>query len=643
MVARMRSLLAGALAGAACLVGALPAAATTTPIGHLVVIYQENVSFDHYFGTYPNALNPAGEPPFTAKPGTAAPNGLSGALLTANPNSANPYRLGRAQALTCDNNHAYTAEQQAFDAGAMDKFVQFASCSGNTTMGYFDGNTVTALWNYAQQYTLGDSFFGTVFGPSTPGHINLISGNTHGASPEIPGQVVGGTLISGPDPLGDECGNRLAASDITFGAAPNIGTLLSAQGVTWGYFQGGFRPTGSDGGGAVCGSKHTNVGGFLVPDYSAHHDPFQYYDATRNPTHKAPASPSDIGHDDPPGGGAKVNHQYDIADFATALSTGNVPAVSFLKAPAYQDGHAGYSSPLDEQRFLVQTVNAIQASSIWPDAAIVIAYDDSDAWYDHVASPILNSSADPTLDQLDGPGLCHGPGLVPPPVAGGYMLRCGFGPRLPLLAISPFSKPNHISHTVRDQTSILRFIEDNWATGQLGDSSFDNIPSPKPTIGSMFDFSPGAVRAPKLMLDPATGNVPVPPAAPTSDPVPPAVPPAPVAPTPPPLTRRAALGFSARAKPRRDRRAPFAFVLSGKLTPPSGAACGGRVSVSVHAGRKAVTTRRAALRSSCAWSLKLRFGNRRRLGRGRLTLKPRFLGTAAVLPRSAKTLKVRAG
>jgi phospholipase C len=497
----MRSRLVGTLIAAACLAGPFPAAAaTTTPVKHLVVIYDENVSFDHYFATYPNATNPPYEPAFTAKPGTPGVNGLSGGLLTANPNSANPFRLGRSSALTCDNNHAYSAEQQAFDGGLMDKFVQYTSCPGNTGMGYFDGNTVTALWNYAQQYSLSDNFFGTGFGPSTPGALNLISGNTH-----PPGAPADGTVFSDPQPIGDQCGNRNPGGDVSFGAAPNIGTKLSAQGVTWGWFAGGFRPTGSDAGGALCDSQHANVAGSLVRDYIPHHQPFQYYDATSNPTHKAPASPSDIGHDDPAAAPIKVNHQYDLADFTTALNAGYVPEVSFLKPPASQDGHGGYSSPLDEQRFLVQTINAIQASSIWSDTAIVVAYDDSDGWYDHVASPIYNSSANATYDYLDGAGQCHGPAPTPG-TAGGYQLRCGFGPRLPLLVISPFSRPNYVDHNVLDQTSILRFIEDNWGTGQLGDSSFDNIPSPKPTIASMFDFSPGAAPAPKLPLDPATGT-----------------------------------------------------------------------------------------------------------------------------------------
>ncbi len=104
--------------------GHQPSAPASTPIKHLVVVFQENVSFDHYFGTYPAATNPAGEPSFKPSPGTPAVNGLSGALLTNNPNLSNPQRLDRDQALTCDQDHAYTAEQQAFDHGLMDMFVQ---------------------------------------------------------------------------------------------------------------------------------------------------------------------------------------------------------------------------------------------------------------------------------------------------------------------------------------------------------------------------------------------------------------------------------------------------------------------------------------------------------------------------------------
>ena len=162
---------------------------TKTPIKHVVVIFQENVSFDHYFATYPKALNAAGENLFEAKPDTPTVNGLDQALLTNNQNSLQPNRLAPSQAATADQDHEYMAEQQAFDHGLMDKFVQFTGSPENggptTVMDYFDGNTVTALWNYAQNFSMSDNAYGTVTGPSTPGALNLISGQTHGASPEV--------------------------------------------------------------------------------------------------------------------------------------------------------------------------------------------------------------------------------------------------------------------------------------------------------------------------------------------------------------------------------------------------------------------------------------------------------------------------
>jgi phospholipase C len=159
---------------------------TSTPIKHLVVIYNENVSFDHYFATYPNATNPAGEPVFTAAPGTPTVNGLSGTLLNNNPNfinsrngagAVNPFRLDRTQAATADQDHTYTAEQQAYNNGAADLFPLYAGkgsrrgagAFGTTgqVMGYYDGNTVTALWNYAQHFAMSDNAYSDTFGPST--------------------------------------------------------------------------------------------------------------------------------------------------------------------------------------------------------------------------------------------------------------------------------------------------------------------------------------------------------------------------------------------------------------------------------------------------------------------------------------------
>ena len=82
----------------------------TTPIRHLVVIFQENHSFDGYFATYPVAANPPNQPHFHARPGTPSVNGLTPALIERNPNSSRPFRIDRTQSYTCDQDHDYTAE-----------------------------------------------------------------------------------------------------------------------------------------------------------------------------------------------------------------------------------------------------------------------------------------------------------------------------------------------------------------------------------------------------------------------------------------------------------------------------------------------------------------------------------------------------
>ncbi|SHO48025.1 Phospholipase C (fragment) [Nitrosotalea sinensis] len=167
-----------------------------------------------------------------------------------------------------------------------------------------------------------------------------------------------------------------------------------------------------------------------------------------------------------------------------------MPAVSFLKAAKYQDGHAGYSDPLDEQHFVVDTLNKLQKLKEWKDTAVIILYDDSDGWYDHVMPPILNQSNDPLQDVSCG--------IAKP---GDYKDRCGYGPRQPLLVISPYAKENYVDHTVTNQASVLKFIEDNWNLGQLSDpQSFDKKSG---SLDNMFDFEHGDVD--KLFLDPITG------------------------------------------------------------------------------------------------------------------------------------------
>jgi phospholipase C len=513
---------------------------TATPIKHLVVIFQENISFDHYFGTYPFATNPAGEPPFHALPGTPTVNGLTHGLLTHNPNllntannnpsagggasiAANPFRLDRSQAATSDQDHDYTPEQMAFDGGLMDLFplsvgdqgpppsTPPAALTTAITMGYFDGNTVTALWNYAQHFAMSDNMYGTNFGPSTVGAVNVISGQTNGVGSTtvkvnnttiVEGGGGSETLISDADPAGDICSSK---SKNVFMQGNNIGDLLSAAGVSWGFFEGGFDLTITNSNGTTGCSRSTKsaVTGVTESDYIQHHEPFQYYASTQNLVHTRPSSVAKVGEPND----SVAHNQYDVHDFMDAVKAGNFPAVAYLKAPGYEDGHAGYSDPLDEQNFIVNTINFLEQRPEWSSTAVIITYDDSDGWYDHQMSPIVNQSQTPA-DVLNGPGLCGSstPGLSGISTSGtpNAQGRCGYGPRLVFLVVSPWAKSNFVSHKIIDQSSVVKFIEDNWLGGErLGGGSFDAVAG---SINDMFDFSTPTWRPDVLFLNPSTGE-----------------------------------------------------------------------------------------------------------------------------------------
>ena len=549
---------------------------TATPIKHVIVIFNENISFDHYFGTYPHAENNPGETPFRPFPRTPLVNNLGTPLnpdqsftpvkglnlLTENPNgptgsgalfngqgAANPFRLAPSQAATADQNHAPKPEQTAYDNGKMDQFpgstgnagpppsatsASEAALSKGMTMGYFDGNTVTALWNYAQHFVLFDNTYTSQFGPSTPGAINLVSGQTNGfanyanvlsgstllhTSHEVFDNQGGLTLIGDAEPLGDVCSNT--ASDNVQLAGKNIGDLLNARGISWGWFQGGFNlsvvnPNGTTGCHRSTPNSVPGYGGTAMLDYIEHHQPFQYYASTANLTHARPSSLSAIGKTYQEDGVTKdpANHEYDTLDFFAALAAGNLPAVTFLKPPSFQDAHPGNSDPIDEQTFLVEAINALMKSPFWGSTAVFITYDDSDGWYDHQMPPIVNPSYSSYVDVLNAPSVCQSGvqqgrsttttplnGFLGKPVWG----RCGYGTRIPMLVVSPRVASNLVDHTLTDQSSIIRFIEDNWLEGERiqPGGSFDNVAG---DLIHLFRSHAGDDDR-RLLLDPATGAV----------------------------------------------------------------------------------------------------------------------------------------
>ena len=380
---------------------------------------------------------------------------------------------------------------------------------------------MTALWNYAQHFALSDNFFATMSGQSTRGALNLVAGDVFGAvcrpvNPSPPGATIVfvddsgsvpecdgpvnsttiaapsngtlGTLVDDADPFWDVCSEEQNTVALT---GQNIGDLLTEAAIPWGWFQGGFTLS-ADG---TCTSSHPRVAYDLaigidpatdpdrLIDYVPHHNPFQYFPSTANPRHLPPISVATVGHTD------QANHLYDLSWFWQAAEAGNLPAVSFLKPPAYQNGHPGESDPLDEQVFIVETLNRLQRLPEWRQMAVMIAWDDSDGWYDHVMPPIINTSATPLDFQCGAES--SGPGA-----------RCGYGPRLPFLVISPFAKENYASGVLADQTSILRFIEDHWLDGErISDIGFDNFAGP---LDDLFDFAEPKLQ--RLFLDPMSGR-----------------------------------------------------------------------------------------------------------------------------------------
>jgi phospholipase C len=531
---------------------------TKTPIKHLVVVFNENRSFDHYFGVYPNALNPEGEPIF--EPSRNTPRDINNllsnpSLLADNPNSnpnvvpsngqtvteptngtnaSNPFRIDRTQANTAGQNHAYTPEQNAYDNGKNDLFP-FDTGNGTAggagafgtkgqVMGYFDGNTVTAYWNYAQNFAMSDNAWGDTFGPSTPGALHMFAGNTNGVVPgvgtssnELPDGQGGFTLTGDVDPTFDVCSPSTSVSS----TAKNIGDLLNGANIPWGSFVGGFNlQTINENGSSGCagvnsqGVKTTNAGrshvspvtGETINDYTQHHIWFQYFQSTSNPTHLRPTSTKAIGYTTVPGTKTvdPANHAYDIDDFFTAVGSGNFPAVSFIKMEAYQDEHPGNSNSLDAQTGFVNLINFLMEQPDWESTAVILNYDDSDGWYDHAFGGATRTSIS-SQDTLTAPGRCGALGVTEPSGVKGLPVhgRCGPGTRLPFLVISPYAKQNYVSHVFISQASIPQFIEDNWLNGErLGGGSFDNQTG---SIMDLFDFS--QKKSVSLFLDPTSGEI----------------------------------------------------------------------------------------------------------------------------------------
>ena len=453
------AVMAGLVLGASSMsntsaVAANAEAATPTglnKIKHVIVIYQENWSFDSLYGYFPgangiaNAGKTVNQVDKTDQPYKTLPQPINTNLKPPAPDTRFPANLPvkpfnaalyvAPDQKTGDAVHRFYQEQYQIDHGKMDKFVAWSDSAG-LAMSYYDA-TNGAEGKLAKQYTLADNFFHAAFGGSFLNHFWLICAcspkwpnaptskiikldkngvlTTDGAVTSDGYAVNTSYTINNPHPASVTDPKQL----VPLQTMPTIGDRLSDKGLTWAWYSGGWND-------ALAGKPD--------PLFQFHHQPFAFF------ANYADGKP------------AKTEHLKDIADFMTALGNDSLPAVSFVKPLGANNEHPGYADLVQGQEYVKHLVEAVQGSKYWQDTAIIITYDENGGRWDHVAPPVID--------------------------------RWGPGTRVPTIIISPYAKKGFIDHTLYDTTSILKFIESRWGLKPLGtrDANANNLTN-------AFDFS----------------------------------------------------------------------------------------------------------------------------------------------------------
>ena len=442
---------------AARLAAPVQAAGPLDRINHVIVIYQENWSFDSLYPDFPGANGLAGaqgSAPQVDKTGQPYSTLPQPADISKKPPVPDPrfpadlppapFALERyvpADQKIDDIPVRFYQEQYQIDGGKMDKFVAWSTAAG-LGMGFYAA-TQAPEGRLAQQYTMADNFFHAAFGGSFLNHFWLVSTSAP-TWPNAPAaQVVqldaNGALVKdgnvtpdgyavntvypagGPYPAAITTTAQLLPAQ----TMPTIGDRLNEGGVSWAWYSGGWND-------AQAGRPD--------PLFQFHHQPFAYF------ANYAPGTP------------ARAAHLKDEQDFMRALSTNDLPAVSFVKPIGANNEHPGYATLQAGQQHVADLVSAVQASPYWQDTAIVITYDENGGFWDHVAPPAGD--------------------------------RWGPGTRVPTIVVSPFAKKGFVDHTQYDTISILKTIELRWNLAPLG--TRDTAAAP---LTNAFTFTAAAAPA----------------------------------------------------------------------------------------------------------------------------------------------------
>jgi phospholipase C len=386
---------------------------TTSNVKHLVVVVLENHTFDSYFGDYCTAAT-GSNPTCTTGPACceAGPQSVSG---------HSPLDLNDSENVSYDPNHSQSCELSEEDNGAMDRYVTGASCSSASNFAYSDATTMATYWGYAQTYAMADRYFQPAAGASSENDMYL----ARGAFVFVDNSWV-------PPTAGSGCYSSGAKKTYP---EPTVGDLLESCSVSWSFYAQGYAH--------ALANPTSNK--YCYPNYYDPSDnPFEYYPPFQdNPTYE---------------------RDYDT-QFASDVAGGTLPSVSYIKPLGVNTEHPGENIS-NGVSFVKGVVNTILGSSTYAnDTLILVTYDESGGFYDHVAPP-----APSTVD-----------GEV-------------YGARIPLLALGYFAKPNTVSHVVMEHSSIIRFVEYNWLGGSPGQlSTRDAVVN---NIGSLLDPTKTGVTVP---------------------------------------------------------------------------------------------------------------------------------------------------
>jgi phospholipase C len=469
-------------------------------VGHVIILYQENWSFDGLYGSFPGAngtQNLQGKP-LTQLDRLGNPiTQLTNATKNFNTSNLDPqfpgsmpvqlYNAGQfvqPSGKTQDIVHRFYQEQYQIDGGKNDRFVGWSD-NGYLTLSQFDATNLPE-GQLAQQYAIDDNFFHSAFGGSYLNHQFLIAAAPQ-PYPNAPASIVAkidsttGQLALKPDQTIVQDGKvtpdgyavntiyspNMVPNFVTPGDAnsivpltndsnpndptrpyqQNIGDLLSQANVSWKWYSGGWNAAVAlqqayrSGDAAQIAAAKAPFNDTKNPLwlFQWHHQPFAYYD-----------------NYDPLSANGQA-HLQDESNLLSDIQNGTLPSVAFDKPLGPDNEHPGYASLLQGQQHIASLVQAVQNSRYWNNTTIVITYDENGGRYDHVAPP--------TVD------------------------RWGVGVRVPGIEISPFAQRGYVDHTQYETDSILKTIEQNYNLKSL--SKHDGQANP---LYNAYTFSPSDLR-----------------------------------------------------------------------------------------------------------------------------------------------------